>query len=84
MRLNAALAKSREIGRGSAQSLKPAQMITSDYETIPVVPTPLSDAEGHKLMAEVVTKLGEAILAQKHKPAKKTGLSVEESMEATA
>ncbi len=66
------------LGRVQPWSIKPAQMIASDFETIPDVPTPVSDAEGCNQMAEVVTKLGEAVLAQKHKPAKETGPSVEE------
>ena len=57
MRLNAALAKSRLIGRGSGRSLKPAQMLLSESDNTPDIPASVSEVEGHMAMAEAVTKL---------------------------
>ncbi|MCP3679301.1 MAG: hypothetical protein GY782_03160, partial [Gammaproteobacteria bacterium] len=79
--MNAALARSKEVGRGSSRSQKPVQMSLSDPTAHPQVPASFAGVEGHTAIAEAVTKLSEAVLAQANKPATAKGPSEGESME---
>jgi hypothetical protein len=81
MRMNAALARSKEVGRGSSRSQKPVQMSLSDPTAHPQVPASFAGVEGHTAIAEAVTKLSEAVLANANKPATAKGPSEGESME---
>ena len=81
MRMNAALARSREVGRGSSRSLKPVQMSLSDPLSPFQVPASVAEVEGHTAIAEAVTKLSEAVKAHANKPATAIGPSEGESME---
>ncbi len=52
MRMNAALARSREVGRGSARCLEPVQMSLSDPLAPPQVQASVAEVEGHLTIAE--------------------------------
>ena len=75
------MVKLKEVGWASAQPLKPAQLQDPVSPSTPVTHTPVSDAEGCKLVAETVKGLDETLKAMKHKPSKETGPSVVEPME---
>merc|ERR1712082_584734 len=81
MRMNAALARSKEVERGSTRSQKPVQMSLSDPLAAPQVPASSAGVEGHTAIAEAVTKLSDAVLANANKPTTAKGPIEGESME---